>query len=418
MIPRTSINDLPTETVEQISNNLDYQSMERFSQVNKNIYKKLGGLLFNHSAIQGKYIQSRKNDYEIIISGAQDGCLHYLNNQFSKICSYLADCEDEGYNSRRAGEPLLSSKETNRAVWFLNIFSTCSIEFRILALSALLNEKNGEKLKTYVMRSIKSSLIDNGMNKKLLPNVTHFLRNFQDMETINLLEEVLVNHIHNNIKNYVGHVGEKNDIRYLDLKDSVKKLEQGFFSKHINSILLKSGASNIFISGYLYNICLEMMIKKLEKMRKEIGKRYVKNNNSALLDDTTRLSFINWFIETAGKTHANNQEKIDFIKLCFNFLTIESMLSSINRIWEVTVFRFIDDKFKYLASEEFIYDVQASKNNDVINKTKDEMKKMGMDLQANYLSRSKFSFLGSLHPQRHATEVIKDVADKRYVMQL
>ncbi len=231
MIPRTSINDLPTETVEHISNRLDYQSMESFSQVNKNIYKKLGGQLFNHSAIQGKYIQSRKNEminiYQIIISGAQDGCLHYLNNQFSSICSYLAEYPDYA-NPGRAGEPLFSSKGKNRAVWFLNIFSACSIEFRILALSALLNEKNGKKLKTYVMRSIKSTLIENGMNKKLLPNISNFLKNYEHDKTIHIAEAMLVNHIHNNKQKYVGHIGVE-DIEYLNLKDLVKKNGTGIF---------------------------------------------------------------------------------------------------------------------------------------------------------------------------------------------
>ncbi len=202
-------------------------------------------------------------------------------------------------------------------------------------------------------------------------------------------------------------------------------MEQEFFPELINSILFELEASNIFIGGYLYNICLKMMIKKLKAIEKKIDAAYANPNpfwtwkkEIPSLHDAAILSFINWFVEAAGKTDAKNKGNIDLIKLCFNFLTLKEMLSYIKNIGGAVIMKFVDDKFKYLDSEEFINDVQASKNHDVINKTKDEMKKMGMDLQANYVSRSKFSFLGSLHPQRHTMNVIEDVADMRYVMQL
>lgn len=231
MKSRKSFSDLPVEVVMHISNYLNYQSCESLGIANKNLFTKFGGKFFANSdkILVGDYLNTRKGEMigipEKLILAAKQGCLDYLDKIYFKCVVVEMDECDDTYYYLKSETP--HTKGTNRAVWFLNIFSKCSINFCMFSLFSLLNEHNGQNLKNSVLSSIKKQLAQDGWNEKLIPNLKKYLlkKYIYEEDMIKNLMEILIDYIHQENSGYTVLL-DGSTYKYRDITDGVRKLEQ------------------------------------------------------------------------------------------------------------------------------------------------------------------------------------------------
>lgn len=216
MKSRKSINDLPGEVIKHIGNYMNQQNCECLCNTNKNLFTKFGGTFFaNSDKINiGTYLANKKNEtddmYKEIISAAGEGCKKYL-------MTFPGSYDDD--------RGIRTTKGTNRALYFLNIFRECSINFSIFSLFSLLNEENGKNLKNSVLSSIKNLLVENGLNGKLMPNIKKYILNKYIFEEDILYEsmKILIEYIHSKKEDGSSFHA---DTRYSDVIRNIMKLEQ------------------------------------------------------------------------------------------------------------------------------------------------------------------------------------------------
>lgn len=184
---------LPVDVVKHIANYLDLRDAKNLSYINRYFFKALNGLYFEKRL--GAF------DYENrVINATIKGIQIYLKN----------DKKHPGYKGFHWTEPqynLKYDKGFHRAYCFLDVLkkNTLHVEFKLLAIFFLLNEKNGAFLKKRVVTELQSTVGFNVIKQYLQKKYS------VELKKLSSLKKTFLNRIHDS-DNY--HSGKENAGEY------------------------------------------------------------------------------------------------------------------------------------------------------------------------------------------------------------